>query len=159
VGLIDHRLRVGEPNGLEVEAVDPARVRTIDPDARSREIEVAQALNVGFDLGLILVFVAPDPRTEGPRRGQVRGAGHRVVVAGDVERVLGGEQVKVQARVGVGSGAEGRTHAIVGARGHVEGRGVIVVDIESPAARAGQKRDRHVGLVGAALEREVELEL
>ena len=159
VGLIDHRLGIGEAGGFEVEAVDPARVGPIDPDRRGREIEVAQGLHVLLDLGLVVVLVAPDPRTERPASRTMRRAADGVVVAGDVERMLGAEQVEIQAGLARWASADRRGHAIVGALGHVEDHRVVVGDVHAPAAGAGDEGHRHVDLVVAALEREVELEL
>ncbi len=114
---------------------------------------------IAFDLGLVLVLVAPDPRAERPACGQAREAGHVVVELGDIERAVGGEQVELEPVFRAGAGAEDDVGAVVRRGGHVEGGRVGVFDEQAPAARADHERHRDVRVVVAALRPAARFEL
>jgi osmotically-inducible protein OsmY len=60
--------RIREALGVEVEGIDLGGVGTVDPDGGGGQVEVADGGDVGLDLGLIAVLVAPDPGPQGPGR-------------------------------------------------------------------------------------------
>ena len=159
MGFVDHRLRVGELLGVEVEGVDAGGVGSIDPHRAGREIEAAHRAEIRLELGLVVVFVPPHQRPEPPASGQAWGSGHVVVVPGHVEGVGGRKQVEEEPVLAREPGAEGRGDTLWICLGDVEDSRIRVLDEEAEATGAGHEGDGDVRFVVGALEGASGLEL
>jgi hypothetical protein len=155
----DHVRRIGETVRFEIEAVDAAGIGSIDPVGAGGEVEGADRLEVVLDLRLVVVLVAPDPRSERPARRQDRVTGDVVVALRHVERMVGGEEVKGEPGRRSRPRTEGDLDEVGRLRGDVEHPRVRRLDQDAPTARSDEEGNGDVRLVVGALDRGVELEL
>ena len=154
-----HGWRIGELAGLKIEGVDRGGVGPVDPIAAGGEVQVADVVQVTLHLCLIVVFVAPYPRPQRPARRQLGGAGHVVIMPGDVDGCAGAKQVYRQALGRVDGGTEGRFHHVVFLVRHRKYAGVRGGDEQPPAAGADEQRNRNMCLIKLALQLVVVLQL
>jgi len=152
VHLGDHRGRIRELRRGEVEGVDAGGVGPVDPVAAGGQVEVANDVEIALHLRLIVVLVAPHHRAQRPAGWQLGVAGDVVVVARDIQRMGGREQVEGQALRRSRAGAEGRLDQVRLAGGDREGAGVRGLHEHAPAIGSHQHGNWHVGVVVSALD-------